>query len=78
MWAVWFGNRRLVRWDSRELAVGDAVDRFRTYITHENLSLRRWAVAELAGKDLTCWCPPGMPCHADVLLEIANVPAVAA
>lgn len=28
--------------------------------------------AELAGKDLACWCPPGQPCHADVLLELAN------
>lgn len=28
--------------------------------------------AELAGKDLMCWCPPGLPCHVDVLLEIAN------
>jgi hypothetical protein len=27
---------------------------------------------ELVGKDLACWCPPGQPCHADVLLEIAN------
>ena len=28
---------------------------------------------ELAGKDLACWCPvDGRPCHADVLLEIAN------
>jgi hypothetical protein len=26
---------------------------------------------KLRGKDLVCWCPPG-PCHADVLLEIAN------
>jgi len=26
----------------------------------------------LAGKDLACWCPPGQPCHADVLLRIAN------
>jgi hypothetical protein len=26
----------------------------------------------LAGHDLACWCPPGMPCHADVLLELAN------
>lgn len=30
------------------------------------------ARAELAGKDLMCWCPEGSPCHADVLLEIAN------
>ena len=26
----------------------------------------------LKGKDLACWCPLGHPCHADVLLEIAN------
>ncbi len=29
----------------------------------------------LAGKNLACWCAPGAPCHADVLLEIANAPA---
>ena len=28
--------------------------------------------AELAGHDLMCWCPLDQPCHADVLLEIAN------
>lgn len=27
---------------------------------------------ELAGRDLACWCAPGDPCHADVLLELAN------
>lgn len=26
----------------------------------------------LRGKNLACWCPPGQPCHADILLEIAN------
>jgi len=26
----------------------------------------------LAGKNLACWCHPGDPCHADVLLELAN------
>lgn len=30
--------------------------------------------AALAGRDLMCWCPPDLPCHADVLLEIANQP----
>lgn len=25
----------------------------------------------LRGHDLMCWCPPG-PCHADVLLKLAN------
>lgn len=27
---------------------------------------------DLKGKDLACWCKEGEPCHADVLLEIAN------
>lgn len=26
----------------------------------------------LAGVDLACWCPLDQPCHADVLLELAN------
>jgi len=29
------------------------------------------ALPELRGKDLVCWCAPE-PCHADVLLELAN------
>lgn len=28
--------------------------------------------ADLAGKNLACWCKPGAPCHAEVLLRIAN------
>lgn len=36
------------------------------------LEHRRGAQAELAGKNLACWCKPDEPCHADVLLEIAN------
>lgn len=27
---------------------------------------------ELRGKNLACWCPLDKPCHADVLLRIAN------
>lgn len=27
---------------------------------------------DLRGKDLVCWCPLDRPCHADVLLELAN------
>lgn len=26
----------------------------------------------LRGKHLACWCPLDQPCHADVLLELAN------
>lgn len=27
---------------------------------------------ELLGHDLACWCAEGQPCHADVLLRLAN------
>jgi uncharacterized protein DUF4326 len=27
---------------------------------------------ELRGKNLACWCPLDGPCHADVLLAVAN------
>lgn len=27
---------------------------------------------QLGGRDLCCWCTLDMPCHADVLLEVAN------
>lgn len=33
--------------------------------------LREW-LAPLAGRDLACWCPLDQPCHADVLLRLAN------
>ena len=36
-----------------------------------NLPLR-FDCSELRGKNLACWCPLTSPCHADVLLELAN------
>ncbi len=32
-------------------------------------------LAPLRGKNLACWCALDAPCHADVLLDLANVPA---
>ena len=53
-----------------------AVDRFCDYIIRR--PEREAAVmAELSGKNLACWCKIGDPCHADILLELAN-PAPAA
>lgn len=34
-------------------------------------------LAPLVGRDLVCWCRLDEPCHADVLLELANDRAVA-
>lgn len=36
-------------------------------------SWRPGDVSELRGKDLACWCALDEPCHADVLLRLANV-----
>jgi Domain of unknown function (DUF4326) len=47
------------------------------YVFRENVK------RELRGKDLACWCPlvdkdgNPVPCHADILLEIANAPQAA-
>lgn len=41
-----------------------------------HLGARPWMVAEarrqLKGYDLICSCPLDKPCHADILLELAN------
>jgi hypothetical protein len=29
-------------------------------------------ISQLKGKDLMCWCPLDQPCHADILLALAN------
>jgi hypothetical protein len=46
------------------------VRRYREYLSgHPELLA---ALSELRAKDLACWCPLDQPCHADVLLELAN------
>jgi len=45
-----------------------AVEQFRFLAEADAENVR----ADLAGKDLACWCKLSDPCHADVLLEIAN------
>ncbi|MBF0247038.1 MAG: DUF4326 domain-containing protein [Alphaproteobacteria bacterium] len=46
-----------------------AVQLFRRFLS---LETRIAAKIELRGKDLACWCPLDEPCHADVLLKLAN------
>lgn len=49
-----------------------AVQHYAARYLGDNLPDRDEIIAELRGRDLVCWCPPGQPCHADVLLRIAN------
>ena len=62
-----------------------AVDEFRKWIQRDELNPYFWhrdlidqhaairaSIEQLRGRNLACWCPLDQPCHADVLLEIAN------
>ena len=54
-----------------------AVDLFRAWVLCRPSQITEYR-NELAGRDLACWCPledergNRFPCHADVLLELAN------
>ena len=43
---------------------------FRLY-AEQRLAMDAEWLEPLRGKDLACWCKEG-PCHADILLELAN------
>ncbi|MGC4075082.1 MAG: DUF4326 domain-containing protein [Nibricoccus sp.] len=50
-----------------------AVARYRTWIeSDDGKSIRQQARECLRGYNLACWCPLDGPCHADILLKIAN------
>lgn len=57
------------------IGAAGAVQAFRNYLTNllrlEPVKTRQ-VLDELRGKNLACWCTPGEPCHADVLLELCN------
>jgi hypothetical protein len=59
----------------RDFTAADAVRHFRSWVSGD-LSHRSAGIPPdlepLRGKNLACWCKPGEPCHADVLLELAN------
>jgi hypothetical protein len=51
----------------------EAVALYRAWIMADDRSgFRGEARRVLAGHDLACTCRIGLPCHADVLLEVAN------
>lgn len=87
---MWFSKddvvETYVRWATR----AEIVELYRLTLTEPTPAMRMaWPSAqgrflkvtvddirtELAGRDLACWCKPGDPCHADVLLEVANAAA---
>jgi hypothetical protein len=68
--AVWFGGPySLLSDDNAALydAWEEAAPHLQAIFIAEGLE-------KLKGKNLACWCPLDQPCHADVLLELANAP----
>lgn len=80
-------NEELCTWEKRAITATNAVAMYahdmmpyehqgptstleHFYLSEANM---RDIQASLRGKDLACWCKPGEPCHADWLLEIANM-----
>ncbi|SFZ83284.1 protein of unknown function [Devosia enhydra] len=65
---------------SREAAQARAVEAFGRWIAglptelaaHGQPPSRETIRAALAGHNLACWCAAGTPCHADILIAIAN------
>lgn len=74
-WTVW-DDRRGERvgpvYDTKAEAAAVAVDKYRTFMEQHAAANN---VRSLAGHDLACWCPLDQPCHADVLLDLANPPS---
>jgi len=56
-----------------EAARDMAVRHFKDWLwSPDGVLMRHWVRGNLVDKDLACWCPLDQPCHADVLLELAN------
>ena len=51
--------------------IEQVLDDYREYVIVWEMISSNWA-KQLKGKNLACWCPLDQPCHADILLEMAN------
>lgn len=63
----WGNSYKIESEEERAEAVESFEIEIKMMITRRGLDL-----SPLRGKDLACWCPLDKPCHADVLLRLAN------
>jgi len=61
----------MITFDDKEDALDCCIENYKEYISHEH-NAGRINIFDLKNKNLMCWCKIGEPCHADILLEIAN------
>ena len=70
-----FGNRFSVEKGKpdEEVRLKEAIRLYEVWIqAPEQKSLLAEAKTKLRGKNLACWCKPGQPCHAEILLRLVN------
>ena len=54
-----------------EDAIACCLEKYKEYILHEHdLGIKN--IADLIGKNLSCWCAIDQLCHADILLELVK------
>lgn len=66
-----FGNPYQISYRGRLWAVSEYKKALFSGLGWGNLRINM-AKSLLKGKNLACWCPLDKPCHADILLKIAN------
>lgn len=66
-----FGNPYRLDGKQDFIAASVAVEWFQSYAVKRLITEPDW-LEPLRGRDLACYCQPMWPCHADVLLVLAN------
>ena len=65
-----WGNPFIIGRDGTQ---AQCVTRYRQWLRQaRQRGLRQAACTALRGYNLACWCAPGAPCHADILLGLVN------
>lgn len=72
----WFvmdeNDEPVLTFNEKPQALNCCIELYREQISHMH-NVGTLNIFELKGKNLSCWCKIGEPCHADVLLELANL-----
>jgi hypothetical protein len=65
-------------YDNRDVPAALRVALYRDMLNNKDSLRGRWVrehIHELRGHNLFCICRAGIPCHGDVLIELANAPS---
>jgi len=71
---VWntLANQSSILFHSKRAAAEEACVSFRFFLERKYREELSTHALPLRGKNLACFCPLDMPCHADIWIEIAN------